>query len=310
MNPDLRVPLTTFSKRFSYDPRLPKEPIFEDAPECMRTAFLNLVLEPFTYGGVPADMTNESGRPLDVRTLINEFFGIMRQEADGFPDFTSFWDDLKSVVKSAEWFHFYDFVEAVGKNLKSFEGTFDYAIHESKQKFSFDAYRRKVNELFTEERIGWRLNDVSELVTAIPKSLSSRMSATAAMLEGGFGPARSHYIKAVRYVAERPLDPENAIKEITSAVESVGKVFYPKANTLGDVVAALKKNGSFPPLLSSMVEKFYAYASSEPAVRHGAAVPSDVVLADAEFCLHVGIALIRYLIVKHNSQQKNPATSV
>jgi hypothetical protein len=296
--------VTTFSKRFNYDPRLPKEPIFEEAPECTRTAFLNLVLEPFTYGGVPADLANESGRPLLVGTLINEFFGIMRQEVPGFPDFTSLWDDLKGVVKFAEWFHFYDFVEAVGKGLKESE-TFD-----SLEKFTFGAYRRKVNELFVEERIGWRLNEDSELVTAIPKSLSSRMSATAAMLEGGFGPARSHYVKAVRYVAERPLDPENAIKEITSAVESVGKVFYPKANTLGDVVAALKKNSSFPPLLNSMIEKFYAYASSEPAVRHGASVPSDVVLADAEFCLHVGIALIRYLIVKHNSQEKNPATSV
>ena len=93
-------------------------------------------------------------------------------------------------------------------------------------------------------------------------------------------------------------------------MESVGRVFYPKANTLSDVVVALKKSASFPPLLSSMIDKFYAYASSEPAVRHGAPVPSDVVLADAEFCLHVGIALIRYLIIKHNSRQKNPAASV
>ena len=300
--------MTTFSKRFSYDPKVPKEPVFEAAPETLRTAFLNLILAPLTYLDV-GDVSNEAGRPLGIVFLIKQYFGIVRDEIPSFSGSTTYWEDLKDVLKYAEWFHFYDFVEAVGKHLKFLEQGFG----DSKGwllMYGPEAYRRSVNELFSEERIGWRLNDACELVNAIPTSLSSRMSTTAALLKGDFGPARSHYLKAVRYVSERPLDPENAIKEITSAVESVGRVFYPNAKTLGDVVTALKKNSSFPPLLVSMTEKFYAYASSEPAVRHGAPVPSDVVLADAEFCLHVGIALIRYLIVKHNSQQKNPASSI
>ena len=106
------------------------------------------------------------------------------------------------------------------------------------------------------------------------------------------------------------MDPENAIKEITSAVESVGRVFYPAADTLGEVAKEMRRDASWPSPLVSMIEKFYAYASSEPAVRHGAPVASRVGIADAEFCLHVGVALIRYLIEKHNSQKKNPTTNI
>jgi len=53
-----------------------------------------------------------------------------------------------------------------------------------------------------------------------------------------------------------------------------------------------------------MIEKFYAYASDEPAVRHGSAVNSSVQLADAEFCLHVGGAFLRYLIETDSIAQK------
>jgi hypothetical protein len=176
--------------------------------------------------------------------------------------------------------------------------------------FGFETYRTNVNELFSEDRIGWRLNEASELEREMPKALSDRFSTTALRLQDGFGPARQHYLKAKRYLSTRPLDAENAIKEITSAVESVGRVFYPKAKTLGDVVKEMKNKKEWPSNLVSMIEKFYAYASSEPAIRHGAAVSSRVSLADAEFCLHVGAAMIRYILEKNQSQKRNPTTPI
>jgi len=92
------------------------------------------------------------------------------------------------------------------------------------------------------------------------------------------------------------IDPENSIKEIVSTVESIGRVLYPKASTLGDVVKEMRRENVLPQHLVSVIEKFYSYANAEPAVRHGAPVPSKVVLDDAEFCLHLGAALISYLI--------------
>jgi hypothetical protein len=129
-------------------------------------------------------------------------------------------------------------------------------------------------------------------------------------MQDELAPAREHYQKAIRYMVERgEIDPENVIKEITSAVESVGRVYYPKAKTLGDAATEMKRQKSIPPLLISLIEKFYGYASSEPAVRHGAPVPSRVALADAEFCFHVGTALIRYIIENCSSRGVMPSAA-
>lgn len=126
--------------------------------------------------------------------------------------------------------------------------------------------------------------------------MAKRIEATDAKLADKFEPARRHYQKAIQYTLGTQSDPENAIKEVTSAIESVGKSFYTKTTTLGDVVKEMRKDNTWPSHLVSMIEKYYAYASSEPAVRHGSAVSSRVLLSDAEFCLHVGAAIIRYLI--------------
>jgi len=296
--------VTKFSSRFTFDPKLPKETIFEDAPERMRIAYLNGILEPLTY----SDRENEANRPLATYGLSKQFCAIARQEMPDFDRYSSVWDDLKWLIKEASWFNFYDFVETVGKNLLLVQKQFSYS-QQWLDDYGFDSYRGKVNELFSEDRIGWRLDESSELIRELPKSLSTRLSATAARLQGPFEPAREHYTKAVRYASARPLDPENAIKEITSAIESVGRVFYPRAKTLGEIVKEMKDKGLWPPGIISMIEKFYAYASSEPAVRHGGPVSSRVALSDAEFGLHVGVAMIRYLMEKNNSEQRNPATS-
>jgi len=284
--------MTKFSARFGYDPKLPKETILEDAPEGLRIAYLSSILEPLVYIDVGRIETEEN-RPLGITQLSKQFCAMARQEMPEFHSFSSVWDDLKWLLKNAAWFDFYNFVEKVGHNLVKIQAQFEYS-QTWLDDFGFESYSQRVNELFAEDRIGWRLNESSELVREIPKSLSTRLSATATRLQDDFEPAREHYLKAVRYAYSRPLDPENAIKEITSAIESVGRVFYPKAHTLGDVTKEMKHKGPWPSALVSMIEKFYAYASSEPAVRHGAPVSSRVALTDAEFCLHVGVAMIRY----------------
>ena len=111
-----------------------------------------------------------------------------------------------------------------------------------------------------------------------------------------FEPAHQHFRKAIRYLREPPLDPENSIKEIVSTLESVGKIVYSNSTTLGDVVKEMRKAKTLPRHLITVIEKFYAYACDEPAVRHGGSVSSKVMLDDAEFCLHLGAALTQYLI--------------
>jgi len=163
------------------------------------------------------------------------------------------------------------------------------------ESFGFDAYRGNVNDLFTDHGVVWRLNTESRLEREMPEELAQAVEAVEASLADTLEPAQIAFKKARRFLTGRPLDPENAIKEIVSAVESVGCSLYPGTKTLGDVVKQMRKAG-FPPLMATVIDKFYAFASAEPGVRHGGTTTPRVELADADFCLHVGTALIRYLL--------------
>ena len=271
---------------------MPKTIVFEDAPGALRIAFINSILEPLTFEPQYQEK-NPEGRPLESFPLIKQFCSTVRQEIPDFPRRTTSWTDLKDTLIGTEWFNFYDFVECVGKMLKIAEQN---AFPDLPEHFTFATFRTNLNELFVDERIGWRLNDKSELERQISQFLAKRIAATDAALADKFDPARRHYQKAIQYTLGTQTDPENAIKEVSSAIESVGKIFYEDTKTLGDVVKEMKKDKMWPTQLVLMIEKYYAYASSEPAVRHGSAVSSRVLPSDAEFCLHVGAAIIRYLI--------------
>jgi hypothetical protein len=284
--------VTKFSARFKYDPQLPENLVFEDAPDGTRTAYLNAVLQPLTCER-KHDQDNQENRPLESYRLVQEFCAVARQEVPDFPGSTTYWEDLKGLLKEALWFKFYDFIEKVGKIIQSKEAD---ALGTLPEHFGFNRYKNDLNELLDEDRIGWRLNDKSELEKRIPRSLSKRLAATDEALGDKFDPARKHFRKAIQYTLGMHRDPENAIKEVTSAIESIGRVLYPNTNTLGDVIKEMRRQNKWPSTLVAMIEKYYAYASSEPAIRHGGPVSSRVLLSDAEFCLHVGAAIIRYLV--------------
>ncbi len=303
--------MSKFSSRFGFDPRIPKEPVLEDAPEWVRTRYCNEILEPLCYIDMDTRQSNDEMRPLGIKKLYEDFCIITRQDTDSEAfDSWHCWDYLKSVLRSTDWLSFYDFIEIVGQQIKNIdEEDLWYRADDWRSKFGFENYRQKLNGVFSEERIGWRLNDKSLLVREIPSTLEKKISANFSLLQDELAPARKHYLKAVRYMLERgEIDPENVIKEITSAVESVGRVYYPGAKTLGDVAGKMKKTNSVPPMLVSLIEKYYGYASSEPAIRHGAPIASRVTLPDAEFCLHVGTALIRYIVETHRARNNSSKT--
>lgn len=60
----------------------------------------------------------------------------------------------------------------------------------------------------------------------------------------------------------------------------------------------MRKDGSVSPMLITVIEKFYAYANAEPAVRHGCDKDSYVLEHNAELALHFAAAFIRTLILR------------
>jgi len=223
--------MAKFSSRFGYDPKASGGPLVEEAPEWLRIAYLNGILDQFTYIDQDSRYPNRDDRPLGIKMLAEAFHLVLRRESG--PEFLDSWscsEALDGLVKSVEWFNFYDFVELVAKDLREAE---TWHFEESWiKRFGAATYAHSVNSLFAEERVAWRLNSKGELSREVPAAYAKAHAAAEAAMKNEFEPSRDHYRKAWRYIYERPLDPENGIKEIVSAVESVGKVIYPGTTTL------------------------------------------------------------------------------
>ena len=305
-----------FSRRYGYDPEMPTEPIVQDAPGPLRFGFLNGILDDLTYIDRDSRHGNPLGRPLGVKALGEQLCVLFRQEADSsLEDSWQCWDALKSLLRQCEWYRFYDAVERIGELIQEAQRQFGQRVTrgvasdtdpaEWNERFGFEAYRGKVNDLFADLSVVWRLNAESGLEREMPEPLAKAVENVEEALAAGFEPASVAFDKARRFLTDRPLDPENAIKEIVSSVESLGRSMYPGTVTLGDVAKEMRKAG-FPPLLVGLIDKFYGFASAEPGVRHGGRTTPQVELADADFCLLVGTALIRYLMDRSPGGEERP----
>ncbi|HAZ48742.1 MAG TPA: hypothetical protein DDW76_23450 [Cyanobacteria bacterium UBA11369] len=294
----------TFSRRQGYDPNQPKDPILEDAPEWLRIYYIKKVLNHLTFVDDDFRYRNSDRRPLGIKSLHENFCVLIREDTKGTYDDSSYcWEELTSHLRQCPWYQFYDFVELAGREVKEAEQSNEFE-DEWIARFGFEAYRQSINQLFAENQVGWRLDKESQLGRPVPEVLIKNLEKAESDLKDDFEPARNHYKKAYRYLYEHPLDPENSIKEIVSAVESVAKTMFPKAKTLGDGIKEMRSHKFYSSMLLSMIdkmiEKFYGSASSEPGVRHGASVSSRVDRIDAELWFHTGVAIIRYLIDRRN----------
>lgn len=264
--------------------------ILDDAPRPTRIGYIKGVLTDFV--GVHGGGYGKKSEPLDAHETHEAFVALIREESDPWDyDNQSSWVALTAHVKDCQWPEFYDFVELVGKLLQQRDdsGPFDETAF-------FKAYQTKVNALFQEDGIGWELTDKSELHRQTPTSLAKRLKATESQLTDKYANARVHYQKAISYLHQHPIDEANSIKEVISALESVCKVHFPKASTLGDAIKLMRRDSVYSSHLLDALERLYTYSNATPLVRHGHAKPGRPSLPEAELSLFIGVAFIRYLI--------------
>jgi len=267
--------------------------IFDDVPRETRIGFYKVILTKFVKE------TNQRTKPgaIDCFEIHKDFCALIRDEKDPWDyDEQSLWEALVWHLKECEWVEFLDFVEMLGKKLLEWDD--NPFVQENEQLFG--DYQSLSNALFEEDGIGWRINDRGELIRHVPKFLMENIKAAEKQLTDHFESARNHYIKAKAYLFNPPLDPANSIKEMVSALESVGRTLFPSCSTLGDVIKSLKKEEKSPKLLLDAYEKLYAYTNDTPAVRHGHPTHRSIEMSEAELFLLTGVAFIRYLIEIHN----------
>lgn len=263
--------------------------IFDDVPLRTRIAFIRLILP--DYLGESWNSSRASTKPLEAREVHDTFLAVIRSEESTWDiNNESVWDAIKHTVKTCEWAHFFDFVELIGDLLIK---------KEKEDSWVFDEfptlYRDKVNKLFEEDLVGWRLNEQAVLTRKLPSSLSQKSESAQKLLKDKFEPAREHFRKAGSYLYQHPIDEANSIKEIISAVESVARTLTSK-NTLGSSLNKLKSEPHFSQPLIDGLSKLYDFSNQKPMIRHGHPKIGSPTTAEAELAYALGTAYILYLI--------------
>ena len=265
--------LLKFSHRNEFDPNRPSGPIINDAPNWLRNYFFADILSDYIFIDLDNSIHNLACLPLGIKSLNERLCMEIDRELDDFDwNSDSCKDGLKYTIRNCSWFKFYDFVETIGEEIIKKETKDDIYLDTNQSLHDitphFEKYQKQVNNLFRKHSVEWLLNSNSKLETALPKALAERINNTEKSLDK-FEAARDHYKKAKGYALGTHKDSENSIKESISALESVGKVLYPKTATLGDVLKHMKRDESIPKMLVDVIQRFYDYANSEPGVRHG-----------------------------------------
>ncbi|KAA6093631.1 MULTISPECIES: AbiJ-NTD4 domain-containing protein [Pantoea] len=285
-----------FSHRHGYDPEFINKTFRDDAPRWVRKQYFKNILERLVCDAMSQASQN---KPIPVYDLINEILVMVDEEPDDYYlSHTPAIEVLRNLVMNIPWFRFYDTVETVAERIIYIDEEDNFSQSRKNESVSFSAYRQRVNELFSEYNIDWKMNESGQLELPLPPFLEEKVKSTEERLADEFRPARAHFAKARAFALGSHRDAENSIKESISAIESICKTFYPDASTLGDALKMMRKDGSVSPMLITIVEKFYAYANAEPAVRHGSNKDSAVLEYDAELALHFAAAFIRTLIVR------------
>lgn len=283
-----------FSARLGLDTSQPKHVILEDAPEWLRTAYITDALRPHTE--IDRDSRYGSGKPLGYKELIERFWSLLRRPRPGnYEDSWACQDILEGMVENIEWQHFYDFVEMIYPLLRKENDPLT-GFHDPLKEHTREGYLKKVNEIFERENVGWRLKSTGKLERELSAPVGAGVTSVKRSLTGKFALAIEHLDKATRFLSVRPIDEKNAVKEIITGLENVAIAFAGDGATLGGVVKTLRKQDRVPGLVLDAIEKLYAFACSEPGVRHGKPVKSDLEIADAELLLMWGGALMRYIV--------------
>lgn len=285
-----------FSHRHGYDPEFIDKTFRDDAPRWVRKLYFNKILERLVCD---ATSLTPGNKHIPVFDRINEILVMDDEEPDDYYlSHTPAIEVLRNLVMNISWYRFYDTVEIVAERIIDIDDADSFTQSRKNESFSFSAYRQRVNELFSEYNVDWKMNESGQLELPLPPFLEDKAKSTEERLADQFAPARMHFRKARGFALGSHRDAENSIKESISAIESICKTFYPDASTLGDALKMMRKDGSVSSMLITIVEKFYAYANAEPAVRHGSNKDSVVLEHDAELALHFAAAFIRTLIVR------------
>lgn len=275
-----------FSKRHGLTPT-PKGLIHKDVPTTARVALCNLIIEcqnslKSKYQGYKA-----------YRSLYFDICKILRvlpspEEPNISHEEEHYHNKLNELVVTCEWWQFFDICEIL----------FSFFIMKHRR----DAFSKRVNILFKEERLGYELRD-GKIEKFSSEYIDEKIQETRYLLkEPEFKSADELFEKAIKALNEKPNpDSENCIKDAIATVESVGKIIRKdKKARIDNIIKEAIQKGVIPQHLGEPIIKLYIYRGNESAIAHGGTEPSKVTEDEAEFVLAMSAAIIIYLLKKRS----------
>jgi hypothetical protein len=203
------------------------------------------------------------------------------------PDFTKFYDEIRTWYTKAEWYQVYDFIQFVAD---------DGILGDKGEEF----FRKHANEVLEREVSGFRfvgtqltqITDKEELQT-IEEAIANRQKTPLSAM-------KEHLATALAKLSDRKQpDYRNSIKESISAVESLCRVIFGKKCEFGQAIKVVKEKVGLHPALEKAFSSLYGYTSDAGGIRHALYEGSATCdFEDAKYMLVTCSAFVNYLVAK------------
>jgi len=220
-------------------------------------------LKPFSkrhgYAGVPKEITVRESAPENLRYFLREKARELGLDPDEIVCHVLHeMPDNRIKIYNCEWFHVYDVIEKVFKQLADIDRE---QLKKGRSSTRACDFENSINEFFLDEGIGWQLVG-GEIQTRGPESFERTVRSAIAELDAtGRVTATREIHEALHDLSRRPIpDLTGAVHHAMAALECVARdVTGDSKATLGDILK--KYPGVIPKPLDTAVEKAWGYAS-------------------------------------------------
>jgi hypothetical protein len=251
--------------------RPPDGLIYQDAPEPLRNAFLNLLHE---LGSFLPDW--------------EELYRVFESALDKWTPDTRYVTNLNTIgglVKTCEWHEFYDLVETTVNLLATFD-----AVQAN--------FVNRFNAALCRHYLGYELRDGRiELVGAREAEIAIA-EARAILRDPDLAGPDDQFQKAIGFFNRRPEpDVENCVKDAVGAVEALAGILLKDPSILlSKALIRIGQEKGVAATLCKLMGDLYAYRGDAPGAAHGkTSAKPPIRVEDAELVLHTSAACIVYL---------------
>jgi hypothetical protein len=194
--------------------------------------------------------------------------------------------EVRELMRTAEWYHVYDFIEIITQRLKRSGMGF------------LRQFEEKMNDAFRRKGIGWQLLDGKIEIRGEESFEQSVRTAIAVTAETGRSVASRELHEALQDLSKRPTpDITGAIQHGMAALECVARDVTGDPNaTLGAIIK--NQPGLLPKPLDQGVEKVWGYASEQARHLREGKTPD---ILEAELVVGLAGSLATYLVKKTTS---------